>query len=64
MRHFQARVDDDLFEWFDSNFPSSGAKQWFIESSLRKFRELVEAGVIEPPVNIPEVVVREAFSHL
>lgn len=62
--HFQARVPKELAEWFDAHFPADGSKQWFILASLRALKDSVDAGIVEPPVNIPTIVVNTGFSHL
>jgi len=58
------RCDPDLIEWFETNFPIHGAKQWFIEGCFRELKEMHERGEFEPPVDLLTIAVREVVSDL
>ena len=58
------RIDPELVEWFDKNFPIFGAKQWFIEPCFRELKEMHDEGKFEPPVDLLTIVVREVVGDL
>lgn len=61
-RTISARVDDDLFQWFDEHFPAHGMKQWFLANCLKKLKQLHDEGKYESPVDILEITVKEVVS--
>lgn len=59
MARWHTRVDPELNQWFEEHYPMHGSKQWFIETSLRSLRRLVEEGKVEPPLHAVELATRE-----
>lgn len=58
------RCDPELVDWFETNFPIHGAKQWFIEGCFRELKDRYDRGEFEPPVDLLTLVVQEVVKDL
>jgi hypothetical protein len=62
MKHVQIRIDDDLSDWVDTNFPH-GFKQSFGEACFTKLKELSAAGMVKTTASVAEHIVAEVIVH-
>jgi hypothetical protein len=61
VKHIQIRLEGELAEWFDENFPGL-SKQDFGERCFRALQAAVEEGRILPTVEMGEIVINQLFN--
>lgn len=57
MKHVQIRLDSELSDWFDTEFPIHGAKQWFLEGCVRRLKMLIDSGKVTSPEDMIAAVI-------
>jgi hypothetical protein len=61
VKHIQVRLEGELAEWFDENFPGL-TKQDFGAQCFRALRAAVEEGRILPTSEIGDIVIQGLFN--